>query len=421
MRRHDVLCVVLGGGRGTRLDPLTRHRCKPAVPVGGKFRLVDIPISNSLNSSVRRIVVLTQFNSASLNSHIARTYRFDPFGGGFVHILAADQTTTHASWFQGTADAVRRSLVHLEPLRPRHVLILSGDQLYRMDFRPMLRQHRRSGASATVATKPVGVEKTPAFGLLNVDESGHVSGFLEKPKDPALLDGFELGGAQRDPALPDPQYAASMGIYAFRMDALTKALESTDFTDFGHELLPALVERGEVGAYPFTGYWEDIGTIRSYYDANLQLAQPRPPFEFHRRGAPIFTEPRFLGASRIQRCEVSDSMVCDGGDLRAELVESSVLGIRTVVRERSRILRSLIMGADTYEGETPRPPGAPKLGIGRGCHIEGAIIDKNTRIGDRVEIRPRPRGTDEDHELYYVRDGIVVIPKNGIVPAGTVI
>ncbi|MEM7205191.1 MAG: sugar phosphate nucleotidyltransferase [Planctomycetota bacterium] len=421
MRRDDVLCVVLGGGRGTRLDPLTRYRCKPAVPVGGKFRLVDIPISNSLNSSLRRIVVLTQFNSASLNAHIARTYRFDPFGGGFVHVLAAEQTHTDASWFQGTADAVRRSLVHIEPLRPRDVLILSGDQLYRMDFGPMLRAHRTTSAAVTVAAKPVPAAATPALGLLRVGEDARVTDFLEKPKDPALLRGYELPPGHRDPALSAEQYAASMGIYAFRLDALLECLSNTEHTDFGHDVLPEMVATADVRMFPFRGYWEDIGTIRAYYESSLELARPDPPFKFHQRGAPIFTEPRFLGASRVQRCTVEDSLLCDGCFLDAETIENSVVGIRAIVRHGSHIRRSIILGADSYEGEVPAPANAPPLGIGENCHIEGAIIDKNARIGDGVHITPKAPGTNEDGELCFVRDGVVVVPKNGIVPPGTVL
>jgi glucose-1-phosphate adenylyltransferase len=311
--------------------------------------------------------------------------------------------------------------VHIAPLHPRDVLILSGDQLYRMDFGPMLRQHRHSGAAATVAAKPVPQAAISSFGLLRIGRDGRVESFCEKPQDLAMARGYELGPDLRDPELAEPQFAASMGIYVFRMEALVGALANSRHTDFGHELLPELVQRDDVRAFPFQGYWEDIGTIRAYYEANLELARPKPRFGFHRHGAAIFTEPRFLGASRVERCSISESMICDGCSLHAESIERSVVGIRAIVGPRTRVVRSLIMGADGYEGDLPRPPGAPQLGIGRECHIEGAIIDKNVRIGDGVRIAPKPAGTREDHEHYFIRDGIVIVPKNAILQAGTVI
>jgi glucose-1-phosphate adenylyltransferase len=418
MRRDDNLCLVLGGGRGTRLDPLTRYRSKPAVPVGGKFRLVDVPISNSLNSDIRRIMVITQFNSASLNTHIARTYRFDLFGGGFVRILAAEQTDADARWFRGTADAVRRCLVHTRLFAPRDILILSGDQLYRMDFGPLLRQHRESGAAVTIAVKPIPAEKTPSFGLVRIGKEHTVESFLEKPQDPSLLAGYEVPEDLREPEESEPHYPASMGIYAFRYEALKNALESNDHADFGHHVLPEMVEKTDVRAFIFRGYWEDIGTIRAFYESSLDLARPDPPFVFHTEGAPMYTEPRFLGASRIENCQVNHSMICDGCYLHGSEIAESVVGIRTVVSPEATIHRSLIMGADGYEGDLPRQAGDPPLGIGRGCRIDGAIIDKNARVGEGVTITPKERGTDEDHPYHFVRDGIVVIPKNYAVPDG---
>jgi len=418
MRRDDILCLVLGGGRGTRLDPLTRYRSKPAVPVGGKFRLVDIPISNSLNSGIRRIMVITQFNSASLNTHIARTYRFDLFSGGFVRILAAEQTDIDTQWFQGTADAVRRCLVHMRLFAPRDVLILSGDQLYRMDFGPMIRMHRKSGAVATIAVKPVPAPKTPAFGLVKMGADGRVGAFLEKPQDPSLLSGYEVPRGLAEPEETEPHYPASMGIYVFRWEALRDMLESTTHADFGHDVLPAMVRQSDVRAFLFRGYWEDIGTMRAFFEANLDLARSDPPFAFHTRGAPIYTEPRFLGASRMENCHVVNSMIADGCYLHGGSITESVIGVRTIVSSEATVHRSLVMGADGYEGDIPRQPGDPPLGIGRGCRIEGAIIDKNARIGDGVTITPKAPGTDVDHPYYFVRDGIVVIPKNYAVPAG---
>ena len=419
MRRDDILCLILGGGRGTRLDPLTRYRSKPAVPVGGKFRLVDIPISNSLNSEIRRIYVITQFNSASLNSHIARSFRFDLFSGGFVRILAAEQTDLNANWFQGTADAVRRSLVHIRDFAPRDVLILSGDQLYRMDFGPMLRLHRDSGAAITIAGKPVAAGKTKGFGLMAIDRDRRVLSFVEKPSSAEEHAGYELPGDLCDPDETQPAYVASMGIYVFRYDALKDLL--AEHADFGKDVLPAAVAKQNVRAFLFRGYWEDIGTIRAFYEANLDLARPDPPFVFHTQGAPIYTEPRFLGATLLEDCHVVNSMICDGCYMHGRSVTESVIGIRSVVSHDAVLHRVVMMGADGYEGDLPRQPGDPPLGIGRDCHLEGAIIDKNARIGDGVSIQPKAPGVHEDHPYYFVRDGIVVIPKNYAVPPGAVI
>ncbi len=421
MRRDETLCLVLGGGRGTRLDPLTRYRSKPAVPVGGKFRLVDIPISNSLNSGIRRIFVITQFNSASLNWHISRTYNLDLFTRGFVQVLAAEQTSAESTWFQGTADAVRRCLVHFREFSPRDVLILSGDQLYRMDFGPMLRQHRETGAAVTIAAKPIEADRTRAFGLMQIDAGRRVTAFLEKPQDPALLAGYELPEGFQEPDESKPLYPASMGIYVFRWEVLRDLLDGTDTPDFGNHILPQAVRTHDVRSFLFRGYWEDIGTIRAFFDANLALACPDPPFVFHTAGAPIYTAPRFLGPSRIEGCRIENTMMCDGCYLHGSVIRESVLGIRTVIMRDAEVTRSVIMGADGYEGDLPRQPGDPPLGIGHGCSIDGAIIDKNARIGDGVRITPKPAGTNEDHPFHFVRDGIVVIPKNYAVPAGAVI
>jgi glucose-1-phosphate adenylyltransferase len=400
---------------------LTRYRSKPAVPVGGKFRLVDIPISNSLNSEIRRIFVVTQFNSASLNSHVARTYRFDLFSGGFVRILAAEQTLGRADWFQGTADAVRRSLMHLSPFVPRDVLILSGDQLYRMDYGPMIRQHRETRATVTVAAKPMPAARTAAFGIMRVDERRRIHDFLEKPSSPEQLTGWEIPEAMREPEEREPLYAASMGIYVFRYDALREYLAQEEHQDFGRDVLPAAVRTSDVRVFPFRGYWEDIGTMRAFYEASLALANSDPPFVFHMHGAPTYTEPRFLGATRIENCRVNQAMISDGCYIHGSEITQSVIGIRSVISTGASVTRTVMMGADGYEGDISRQPGEPPLGIGRGCRIEGAIIDKNARIGDGVHITPKPPGTDEDHDYYFVRDGIVVIPKNYAVPPGAVI
>lgn len=421
MRRDEVLCLVLGGGRGTRLDPLTRYRSKPAVPVGGKFRLVDIPLSNSLNSGIRRIFVITQFNSASLNWHISRTYHFDIFSRGFVQVLAAEETSEGSSWFRGTADAVRRCLKHIQEFAPRDVLILSGDQLYRMDFGPLIRQHRESGADVTIAAQPVREDQTSSFGLMQIQGERRVTGFVEKPQTEEARAGFQLPADLREADERVGYYPASMGIYVFRYETLLEYVQSTEQMDFGRHVLPAAVEKADVRAFLFRGYWEDIGTIRSFFHANLALASDDPPFVFHTTGAPIYTAPRFLGATRMESCHVRASLVCEGCYIYGREITESVLGVRTMVAHDSTIVRSVIMGADGYEGDVARQPGDPPLGIGHECHIEGAIIDKNARIGDGVRITPKASGVFEDHPYYFIRDGIVVIPKNFAVPSGAVI
>jgi glucose-1-phosphate adenylyltransferase len=418
MRRDEILCLVLGGGRGTRLDPLTRYRSKPAVPVGGKFRLVDIPVSNSLNSGIRRIFVITQFNSASLNWHISRTYQFDIFSRGFVQVLAAEETPDGKSWFLGTADAVRRSLVHIREFAPRDVLILSGDQLYRMDFGPLIRQHRESGADVTIAAQPVRREKAGSFGLLRIDGDRRVQSFIEKPQDHDGISDYQLPKELREPEERDPVYPASMGIYVFQYDALVECLSNHQHLDFGRNVMPEAASHRDMRAFLFRGYWEDIGTIRAFFNANLALAAEDPPFDFHTTGAPMYTAPRFLGGTRIEGCSVGSSLLCDGCYINGEHIEECVIGVRTMIAHGARITRTVIMGADGYEGDVPRQPGDPPLGIGQHCSIEGAIIDKNARIGDGVRITPKAPGVYEDHPYYFVRDGIVVIPKNYAVPHG---
>lgn len=420
MVNEDIICLVLGGGRGTRLDPLTRYRCKPAVPVGGKFRLVDIPISNSLNSGVQKIFVITQFNSASLNGHISQTFQFGIFSQGFVQVMAAEQTTEGGDWYQGTADAVRKSLTHIRDYRPRDVLVLSGDQLYRMDFRPMIKQHRKRGSDLTLAVHPIPEEKTSAFGITKINSQGRVESFLEKPQDPALLSGYEIPAQFRNSDGPE-MYPVSMGIYLFKWEVLCALLENREELDFGHEILPRATDTHEMNFFMFDDYWEDIGTIRAYYEANLDLALANPPFMFYSKGAPIYTRPRFLGASRIRNCQISESMVCDGSYLFGSSIHNSVVSIRAIVEEGSVLRRSIVLGADAYEADVKTEPGIPPLGIGPDCSIDGAIIDKNARIGAGVKITPKERGTNEDHPFYFVRDGIVVVPKNAVVPAGTII
>ncbi len=409
----NVLAVIMGGGRGTRLYPLTKVRSKPAVPLGGKYRLIDITISNCLNSGYRKVFVLTQFQSASLNSHITGTYRFDPFAPGFVEILAAEQTDESQEWYQGTADAIRKHLHRL--LDPPHdfYLILSGDHLYRMDYGDMVQQHERTGADVTVGVYAVTREAAKEFGIMRLAPGGRIIGFVEKPNDPMVLDDLEL--PESDPLVQGQRdrtrrFPGSMGIYVFSRMALENALGSMTEWDFGRHIIPGLLDRMRVMSYPFQGYWEDIGTIRAFYEANLRLTQPDPPFWFYEAAAPIYTRPRYLSPTRIADCRVSDSLIADGCFLEGAEVSHSILGIRSAVRRGSRMLRTIVMGRESFQGQG---------GIGEDCTIEGAILDLNAQIGEGVEIRGRPDRPDEDGESYVVRDGIVVVPKNSKIPAGT--
>ena len=418
-----VLGVILGGGQGTRLFPLTKYRAKPAVPIGGKYRLIDIPISNCLHAGLERMFVLTQFNSASLHRHIYQTYRFDTFSGGFVEILAAEQTRESTDWYQGTADAVRRGLWHMVSDRVDQLLILSGDHLYRMDYRSFASCHRDRGADVTIAVKPVTREAAPGLGILKVDEDGWVVDFHEKPSTPDELEALRtdsLSGRN-----PEEVYLASMGIYVFEAGVLVDALRECEGDDFGRDIIPHAIRSRRVAAYLFDGYWEDIGTIRSFYEANLALTDPDPPFVFHLPEAPIYTHPRYLAASRLDGCGIRRSIVGDGSDVRETEIERSVIGVRSMIGPNVRISRTVTMGADFYETESDlarsREEGVPNVGIGRGCVIEGAIIDKNARIGEGVVIRNDAGTVEADEGTFVIRDGVVVIPKNTVIPAGTVI
>jgi glucose-1-phosphate adenylyltransferase len=418
-RARDVIVVILGGGRGTRLEPLTRRRSKPAVPFAGKYRLIDIPISNAIHSGMERMFVLTQYNSISLHRHIVSTYKFDLFSRGFVQILAAQQTLEDTAWFQGTADAVRRNLQIISGLPGDPVLILSGDHLYRMDYRQMLRDHEEHGADVTLAVMPCSADEIAEFGAVRVDAAGRVVEFREKPRTAAERAGMEvdaaLGAARRlDPGRP---YLASMGIYLFRKEVLGACLANT-LSDFGHHVMPLAVERYRVQAHVFHGYWRDIGTIRAFYDAHMDLLQPDAPFDFYDPEWPFFTHPRYLPGSRLTECRFYRTMLSDGAIVSESTVEESVIGVRTVIRQAA-VRRSLIMGADPYPGEAP--PGSPPLGIGRGTVIENAIVDKNVRIGRNVRIVNEAGMQEGEGPGYAVRDGIVVIPRNSVIPDGTVI
>ncbi len=402
---NRTLAIIMGGGAGTRLFPLTEERAKPAVPLGGKYRLVDIPISNCLNSGIRSIYVLTQFNSMSLHRHINASYKFDNFTPSFVEILAAQQTPAGARWYQGTADAVRQNMRYFLERRVDYYIILSGDQLYRMDYRHILGQHLETG-----------------FGIMHTDEARRIIEFVEKPKEPAVLDGLRIpADLLRTIGLAetDDLYQASMGIYVFNRNVLVDCLNN-DFEDFGKNVIPAVISRYKVHAHIFQGYWEDIGTIRAFFDANLNLTDNRPKFSFNEPGAPVYTHPRFLPATVIRSATVDHTMVSDGCIIDASLVERCIIGIRSVIRPGSKLRNVIMMGADYYQADVPAPdPGIPDIGIGHECHIENAIIDKNARIGDKVVISPKGKAPDTDGQGFYVRDGIVVIPKNSVIPPGT--
>jgi glucose-1-phosphate adenylyltransferase len=417
---HDVIGVILGGGRGTRLFPLTLSRSKPAVPIGGKYRIIDVPVSNCLHSDIRRIYVLTQYQSESLNKHLSNTYKFDIFSSGYVALVAAEQTEERSDWFQGTADAVRRSMRHVGNEPWDDIVILSGDQLYRMDFREMLRTHRESRADATIAMKEVPADQTIGFGIMRVDKTGRIVQFDEKP--PAdRLSGLESWL----PGRKDPAYLASMGIYIFRRRALEEALSNSKHDDFGRHVIPAAVPRLRVQAHVHEGYWEDVGTIGSYFQANLALTSPRPAFSFWDAHKPIYTHPRFLPATKIASCDISESLISEGCFIEKSRIERSVIGIRSRIADGARIRHSLILGADLYEGsidlERQSLEGIPPIGIGEGTVIENAIVDKNARVGRNVRIVNESGEQERDAANYHIRDGIVVVPKGAIIPDGTII
>jgi glucose-1-phosphate adenylyltransferase len=422
-----VLCVIMGGGQGSRLFPLTKDRAKPAVPLAGKYRLVDIPISNCINSGFRRIYVLTQFNSTSLHGHISRTYKFDHFSSGFVEILAAQQTFTNTSWYEGTADAVRKNLTHFLNHDFDHLIILSGDQLYRMDFREVIEQHVETGADITIATIPVGRKEAQSLGIMQIGDDLRISRFEEKPKDPAVLDSLKL-----QPELQSKlgvksageSFLASMGIYVFNRDLIRELLDNP-LSDFGKHIIPHAINTHRVFSYVFQGYWEDIGTIRSFFEANLDLVTELPRFNFFDMSAPIFSRPRYLPGSKINGAQIDHAVISDGCIINHARISNSIIGLRTVVGAGTELNRVILLGSDYYESAESvvehENEGKPRIGVGSQCKIENAIIDKNARIGNNVVISPVGKPEQHDHPLYYIRDGIVIIPKDAVIPHGTVI
>ncbi len=424
----DTLALILGGGQGKRLYPLTIERAKPAVGVAGKYRLIDMTLSNCINSDIRRVFVITQFLSASLHRHIHRTYHFDAFSDGFVEILAAEQTPQRDSWYQGTADAVRESLRHVLRYRSDAIVILSGDHLYRMDYREMVRRHLHRNADITLAVQPVSRQDAPRMGLLRADARGSVLEFIEKPSNPDVVENFRappdlLRACDMDDK--EPRYLASMGIYVFRPQVLADTLADPTRLDFGREVIPAALGTYRVQAFPFTGHWEDIGTIGSFFDAHMKLVLPNPPFPLYEPGWPIYTRGRNLPPARVMESDIRNSLLAEGADVRGAHIEDSVVGVRSVVRKGSRLSQVVMQGADYYEGEEPMrhlenpPPDAPRMGIGEGCSLNRVIVDKNCRIGDGVVITVKPEDASFEGPYGWVREGITVIPKGMIIPAGT--
>lgn len=419
---QQTLAIIMGGGAGTRLFPLTKDRSKPAVPLGGKYRLVDIPISNCLNSGLRSIYVLTQFNSMSLHRHIQASYKFDNFSRSFVDILAAQQTPEGSQWYQGTADAVRQNMRYFLERPFDYYIILSGDQLYRMDFRALLHQHIRSGAAITLATKPVAREQASDFGIMQSDSNRRITRFVEKPKEAAILDELKLSGellSSIGASAEKELFQASMGIYIFNRDVLVECLADEQMVDFGKHIIPHAIKERQVSGYIFNDYWEDIGTIRAFYEANLDLTEVLPKYSFFDASAPIYTHPRFLPGSKINGGAMRQSIVADGCIISDAHIERSVIGVRSVIQTGATIRNSIVMGADFYETDPSTVPrGVPPIGVGRNCVIDRAIIDKNARIADGVVITPEGKPTDMDGGNYFIRDGIVVVPKNAVIPAG---
>lgn len=411
---NQVLGIIMGGGRGSRIYPLTRDRSKPAVPIAGKYRLIDIPISNCVNSGINRIAILTQFNSVSLHRHISRTYSFDPFHRGWVQIWAAEQTPVSDAWYQGTADAVRKQLLEIQSTRAPWVLILAGDHLYRMDYGILAAAHWETDADITVAVQPVHRDEASRFGLLKSDDTGRIVDFVEKPKDPEVQDRF----ATRDD--PDRPFLGSMGIYLFKTQVLVDALTDTDDQDFGGDVIPRAIQTSKVHGFEFQGYWEDIGTIRSFYEVSLSLTRPNPPFNLCDPRRPIFSRSRFLPGATIYGSDVHNALLSDGCRITKARIDTCVVGVRSQIREGAVVRNTILMGSDYYDLPGQAPGGIP-LGIGEGCHIEGAIIDKNARVGAGTRILPFPPGTEIDGQDWVVRDGIVVIPKNTVLEPGTVI
>jgi glucose-1-phosphate adenylyltransferase len=420
---NKVLALILGGGQGSRLFPLTQYRSKPAVPIGGNYRLIDIPISNCLNADIRRIFVLTQFNSASLNWHIAQTYRMDHFSQGFVEIIAAEQTPDNPHWFQGTADAVRKAERHFRRHDTDYYLILAGDHLYRMDYNALIESHVESNADITIAAQPVTTEEASAMGIFRFDSSGQIVAFEEKPKADRIA---QIGrsipaGATFAKHCPDKPLVASMGIYVFSRDVLLKMLRADLATDFGREVIPGAIESYRVKSHVFHGYWADVGTVDAFYAANIMLTQADAPFTFYDSRRPIYTQPLFLPGARLADCVAREAIIADGCSLERCTVEQSIIGLRMQVQAGARISRSVLLGADYYEdnpGAASRN-GKPRVGIGRDVILDRVIVDKNARIGDGAKLVNEKGLQEYDGDGIYIRSGIIIVSKDAVIPPGT--
>ena len=413
-KTEEILSVILGGGVGKRLYPLTRQRSKPAVPIAGKYRLIDVPISNCINSGITRIAVLTQFNSVSLHRHITQTYNFDRFHQGWVQILAAEQTPRSSDWYQGTADAVRKQLFEIKATRARYVLILAGDHLYRMNYDELAQFHWSHEADITVAVQPVAATDAFRFGLLKRETDGRIPSFVEKPRDPEVLAEF----VSRDDA--ERPYLGSMGIYLFNTDVLIEILEkNATYDDFGGQIIPTSLDSYNVFGFDFEGYWEDIGTIRSFYETNLRLAGSDSPFNFYDPVRPIYTHARFLPGSVIEDSNLTNVLVAEGCRIQKAQINNCVVGVRSVIFEGAKLSNTIMMGADYYDTPGLKHPAGIPYGIGKGSQIDGAILDKNVHIGEGVVIKSFPRGTEIDEGSWVVQDGVVVIPKDTVIHSGT--
>ena len=422
---NEVLALILGGGQGSRLFPLTQHRSKPAVPIGGKYRLIDVPVSNCLHGDIRRIFVLTQFNSASLNRHIAQTYRLDLFSQGFVEILAAEQTPDNPHWFQGTADAVRQAARHFARYDADYYLILAGDHLYRMDYCELVDAHIDHKSDITIAAQPVSPGDASAMGIFRFDRDGRIVAFEEKPAADRLV---EIGrsipaGATFAAHAADTPFVASMGVYVFSRDVLLDILQQDAAKDFGREVIPAALGTYRVSSHLFRGYWADVGTVESFYDANIRLTKPGSPFSFYHPRRPIYTRPRFLPSSRVNDSTLREVMIAEGCYLERCAIEASVIGIRTNIQPGAQIRRSVLLGADFYEADddaTVRGDG-PRLGIGRDVVLDRVIVDKNARIGDAARLVNEAGTVEADGDGYFIRRGVIIVPKDGVIKAGTVV
>lgn len=423
----SMTAIILGGGRGTRLDPLTYVRAKPAVPIAGKFRLIDIPMSNCLNAGIRNIFILTQFNTESLHRHIYNTYRFDPFTRGAIRILAAQQTAETQDWYQGTADAVRKNLTFFEDADD-NIIILGGDHLYRMDYSAFLDNHIETDADVSVAVKPIYPHEAAEFGILKADNTGRITSFYEKPKEESVLKEYEIDGALFDHFELDPEgrtHIASMGIYIFKKEVLFDLLNKNDSEDFGKQIIPDSLKDLKVFSYFFDGYWEDIGTIRAFFDAHMDLTNPIPKFNFYDEQYPFYTRPRYLPSSKINKCQINQSLIAEGSILMGSIIENSVIGIRSYIDEGTLVQRSIIMGSQSYETieehNTNREMNRPNMGIGKNCIIRNAIVDMNCFIGNNVQIINKDNKKDHQEKLYAIKDGVIIIPKGTIIPDNTII